>query len=214
MAKAVTTPAGGRILISFVADMSGSMYNLADEVRGTINGLVKDQIDQPGEAFFTLTVFDTEVETPFNAVPVQEMPEISEATYMPRGMTALLDAIGKTVRETESAVKRLNPDQVLFMVMTDGQENSSKEWKRDQIVKLLEEKQSDKKDPWQVVFTGADIDVWDDASKMGVNSIGNTMAFAKSGEGMLTISGCMVESTRAFRSAGVKSSANYFVNND
>lgn len=202
---------GGRILISFVADMSGSMASLADDVRGTINGFVEDQIDQPGEAFFTLTVFDTVVETPFDAVPVADMPEITDAEYRPRGMTALLDAIGQTVRTTEDAIAELNPDQVLFVVMTDGHENSSREWKKNQIVELLREKQEDATDPWQVVFTGADIDVWGEASALGFGSVGNTLAFDKSFEGMLTVSGALVQSTKLYRAAGIKSSANYFV---
>ena len=201
---------GGRILISFIADMSGSMTGLTDDVRGTINGFVADQIDQPGEAFFTLTVFDTVVETPFDAVPVEEMPEVTTEHYKPRGLTALLDAIGQTVRSTEEAVAELNPDQVLFVVMTDGHENASKEWKKDQIVELLREKQEHETDPWQVVFTGADIDVWGEASDLGIGSIGNTLAFDKSSAGMVTVSGCLVESTKSYRASGIKASANYF----
>ncbi len=210
MAELAPPTSGGRILISFVADMSGSMYTLAEDVRGTINGFVNKQINQPGEAFFTLTVFDTVVETPFDAVLVQDMPEIGEETYTPRGNTALLDAIGQTVRATEDAVAELNPDQVLFIVMTDGQENSSKEWKKEQIVKLIEEKQNDPEDPWQIVFAGSDIDVWDEAGSLGIGSIGNTMAFEKTTAGMLTVSGALCASTLAYRSAGIKTSTNYF----
>lgn len=210
--------AGGRILISFVADMSGSMQGIAQDVIGTINGLVEDQIDKRGDAFFTLTTFDTVVETPFDAIPVQDMPKIGAETYTPRGMTALLDAIGQTVRATEVSAERLNPDQVLFMIMTDGYENSSKEWGKNQVSKLLEEKQDDPDFPWQVVFMGGDLgtaeEVWGQANGLSVSGTLNSFSFDKSAAGMITVSGAAVAATANYRASGIQKSDYYFQDDD
>ncbi len=218
MAEIAPPAAGGRILISFIADMSGSMQCIASDVIGTINGLVKDQIDKPGEAFFTLTTFDTVVETPFVAVPVEDMPEIGTETYAPRGWTALLDAIGRTVRATEDVVEDLDPDQVLFMIMTDGYENASKEWNREQVSKLLEEKQDDPEFPWQVAFMGGDLgtaeQVWGQANQLSVSGTLNSLAFDKSAAGMVTASGCAVAATANYRASGIQKSDSYFQTDD
>lgn len=201
----------GRILISLIADMSGSMQPLADDVRGTINGFVQDQIDQPGEAFFTLTLFDTVVEVPFVATPVANVPAITEDIYRPRGGTALLDAVGKTIRATEDVIKTLKPDQVLFVIITDGQENSSKEWKREALSSLIKEKQSDATDPWQFVFTGANIDEWSDAYSLGgATMASNSFGFASSHAGMMTVSGALCSNTKVYRESKTKLVSNYF----
>jgi hypothetical protein len=143
------------------------------------------------------------------------MPEIGEETYKPRGCTALLDAVGKTVRATEDAVAELNPDQVLLIVMTDGQENSSVEWKKEQVAELLAEKQDDPEDPWQIVFAGTDIDVWGIAGSLGIRNLStNSMAFDKSKAGMLTVSGALCASTLAYRFSGMKVTSNYFQNDE
>jgi hypothetical protein len=94
----------GKIAIFFVVDMSGSMWHIAEDTRGTINSFIGDQVGQEGEAFVSLTVFDTIVETPVKAVAAEDFPEITPDIYNPRGSTALLDAVGITIRSAEDVV--------------------------------------------------------------------------------------------------------------
>jgi uncharacterized protein YegL len=201
----------GRILINIVADMSGSMSHLADDTRGTINGFIKDQVDQEGEAFVTLINFDTTVETPFTAILAADAPEITREIYTPRGGTALLDAIGEAIRSTEKVIVNLRPEQVLFVIITDGEENSSREWKLPDVAALIKEKQEDPEDPWQFTFVGANVDEWNDAYRMGgATFASNSLGFEASNAGMLTLSGTMVASTRAYRTSKQKIVTNYF----
>jgi len=117
MAKKAEQPANDAqnrsILINFVLDKSGSMEGVRDATISGFNEFKNDQAREEGNAFFTLTLFDTRFMTVAEAVPVREVPDLDYSTYAPDGMTALYDAIGYTMRITDDFVAANKPDQVL-----------------------------------------------------------------------------------------------------
>ena len=155
----------GRTEIVIVLDRSGSMSSCATDTIGGFNHFIQEQKNAPGEAFLTLTQFDTEYEIVHDCKPIKEIPNLD---FHPRGGTALLDAIGRTVIATKERFKtqRPGPDVVLFVIITDGQENSSKEFKRDAINAMI--KESEATDKWRFIFLGANQDAFAEGGSLGV----------------------------------------------
>jgi len=116
--------------------------------------------------------------------PINEVPELTRETYVPRAGTPLLDAIGRGINDLDQKLALLDdkgkPSGVIFVVITDGQENASKEFRRDQIVKMIKEKQE--KDDWQFVFLSADLETINDALNFGFRDK-SVMSFDKSAGG-------------------------------
>lgn len=91
--------------ITVVLDRSGSMSSIADDIIGGLNEFVARQKGVEGQAHFTLVQFDDEYEVVHFRVPIGEVPTLTRKTYVPRGSTALLDAIGRTVNEVRRAAR-------------------------------------------------------------------------------------------------------------
>lgn len=157
--------------ITLVVDRSGSMESIREDAEGGINALVREQAKEPGEALLTLVQFDTEYEFVHEGVPLQEVPEYHLA---PRGATALLDAVGQAINATGERLAKMaeadRPGLVIFVVATDGLENSSQEFSKPQIKKMIERQQNEYS--WQFTFLGANQDAFDEARQLGVHSAG------------------------------------------
>ena len=157
--------------ITLVVDRSGSMQDIREDAEGGINAFIEEQCKQPGETLLTLLQFDTEYELLHNGRPVADVPKYR---LVPRGMTALLDAVGRAINETGERLSKLpeadRPGLVVFVIMTDGMENSSHEFTKQQIRQLIEEQQSTYS--WQFTFLGADQDAFAEASGMGIHADG------------------------------------------
>ena len=112
--------------ITLVVDRSGSMQDIRSDAEGGVNAFIENQAKEPGEALLTLVQFDTEFEFLHTGVPIKDVPRYS---LVPRGSTALLDAVGRAINETGERISKLaeaeRPALVVFVVMTDGLENSS-----------------------------------------------------------------------------------------
>lgn len=168
--------------ISIILDRTGSMESIRDDTIGGFNTFLKDQKEQPSTATLTLVQFDTQ--DPYEVIhrfkPIQEVPELTRETYVPRASTPLLDAIGRGINDIEKSIADIKeenrPSKVVVVVITDGQENSSLEFRKDQIVKMVKEKTE--KDNWQFVFLSADLDAFMDAGAMGIMDH-KRMMFAK-----------------------------------
>lgn len=156
----------GSILINFVLDKSGSMEAIRSATISGFNEFKNDQTRESGEALLTLTLFDTGFRTVCEAVPLREVPDLDLQSYQPGGMTALYDAIGYTMRIADEYVAAHNPHQVLFVIMTDGEENSSREFSRDRIFRMIEERRA--RAEYEFVYLGANQDSYRVASSMGV----------------------------------------------
>lgn len=186
-----------------IVDRSGSMGGIAADMIGGINGLFKEQAKLPGECVVDYVQFDTEYELVFEDTPVAD----AEAVLLPRGGTALLDAMGKAVTDLGTKLRNLDesdrPGKVLVVVVTDGYENSSREWTKS-AVKSLVEQQRDKYQ-WEFVFLGANMDAVAEAATFGIPA-GSTLTYAASAAGtgaMTTSLNTYVGTTRASKGSAV-----------
>ncbi len=156
--------------ITLVVDRSGSMREIQSDAEGGVNAFIEKQAAEPGEALLTLLQFDTEYEFVHKGVPIGQVPKYELA---PRGMTALLDAVGRAINETgERLAKMPEPDRpglVIFVIMTDGLENSSREFTKSQIKEMIQEQQS--KYNWHFTFLGADQDAFAEARVIGIDGV-------------------------------------------
>jgi Mg-chelatase subunit ChlD len=168
--------------ISIILDRTGSMENIRDDTIGGFNTFLKDQKSQADIATLTLVQFDTydpyEVIHKFESI--QEIPELTRETFVPRAGTPLLDAIGRGINDLEQSLSQMKESQrplkVVFLIITDGQENSSREFRKEQIAKMIQQKQE--QDKWQFVFLSADLNAINDAQEYGI-SRKSSMAFDK-----------------------------------
>jgi von Willebrand factor type A domain-containing protein len=157
--------------IILVVDRSGSMASVKEDAEGGVNAFIAKQAEEPGEALVTLLQFDTEYEFQYQGVPIHKAPRYE---LNPRGMTALLDAVGRAINETGERLAKMaeqdRPSLVVFVVMTDGQENSSQEFTKSQLKKMIERQQ--KEFNWHFTFLGANQDAFAEAGGMGINAAG------------------------------------------
>jgi len=154
-----------------VIDRSGSMESIRADAEGGINTFIQSQQKGAGEALFTLVQFDTEYEFVHRGVAIGEVPRYS---LVPRGSTALLDAVGRAINETGSRLAALpepeRPGLVVFVIVTDGHENSSKEFTRDKIRQMIEHQQSVYQ--WQFTFLAANQDAFAEGATLGIDPAG------------------------------------------
>jgi Mg-chelatase subunit ChlD len=154
--------------IVLVVDRSGSMDSCRTDAEGGINNFIEEQKKVAGEANLTLGHFDTDYEFVHNGVRIGE---VGHYTLVPRGWTALLDAVGRAIVEVGSRLEKMDekdrPGCVVFVIVTDGHENSSKEFTRDQVRQKITE-QRDKYN-WQFIFLGADESAFDEGKAMGIS---------------------------------------------
>ena len=150
--------------IVVILDRSGSMQQGRDDHEGGLQSFVQDQETLPGDVRLTLIQFDTvdPCEILYDGVPIAEVKDIR---LIPRGGTPLLDAVGLAIAHVAERLKDASPDQVVVMIITDGQENASREYKRDQIQKMIAEYESR---GWKFLYLGADVDAFEEAQGLAI----------------------------------------------
>ena len=155
-----------RTLLVFLLDRSGSMQSIKSDVEGGFAAFIDEQRQAPGDCAATLAQFDTEYELVYDRVPVGEVPALN---LQPRGSTALLDAMGKLITDTaaqlDAAPEAERPGTVIVAIMTDGYENSSREWTHPAIKSLVEQQT---KHGWEFLYMGADQDAIEVGASLGV----------------------------------------------
>jgi hypothetical protein len=176
-------PEDRSILINFVLDKSGSMEAIRGATISGFNEFKSDQAREAGKALMTLTLFDTRFDTVATAVPIGDVLDLTLESYEPDGCTALYDAVGHTMRITDDYVAKNHPDQVLFVIMTDGQENSSREFGRDKIFRLIEARQRDA--GYEFVYLGANQDSYLTGQEMGIRA-GRMLDYDATPDGAMT----------------------------
>lgn len=171
--------------ILVITDRSGSMSSIAPDVIGGFNRFLKDQKAQPGEALITYTQFDTNYEVVYTARPISEAPDLNHSTFVPRGGTALFDAIGRTLNQQGERIAREKwAELVVVCIITDGEENSSREFTRERIQEMVKHAEAN---GWQFLFLAANQDAFTAAQSFGstakyagnfqTNSAGVAMAY-------------------------------------
>lgn len=155
-----------KMLVNIILDKSGSMYSATNDTIGGFNQYInKLKEDKDVEYTTSLTMFDTVFDIRYVNKPVNDVPLLDTKTYVASGNTALLDAVGKTIQE----ISDNDPKQkILVVIMTDGEENSSREFKWEDIQKLIKEK--DGKENWTFIYLGAMADAWDKGNRFGFSA--------------------------------------------
>lgn len=195
--------------ITLVVDRSGSMESCRDDAEGGINSFIKEQKEVEGEANLTLVQFDNEYEFVYNGVPIKDVGKYS---LVPRNMTALLDAVGKAINETGERLSKMEeqdrPGCVIFVIVTDGHENSSKEFNKQQVKEMIERQQSQYN--WQFTFLGADATSFDEAKSLGV-CVNNIAIYNKTNKSGMAynVASSKVSNMRCANLAGKTSDLSY-----
>jgi hypothetical protein len=168
--------------ITLVVDRSGSMASIAEESRNGLRVFLDDQRKVEGECAVSLVLFDQMIERPFTAKPVSEVMSIP---LEPRGATALLDAIGSTIEATGARLAAMpeaeRPGRVIFVIMTDGYENASRDFDKIKVLDLITRQRETYK--WDFVFLGANQDAIATASGIGI-AVGHAVSYAASAGGV------------------------------
>ena len=200
-------------LITVILDESGSMSSVAEQTIAAFNMFVQEQREassKVGKGFLTLTKFDApEIKTVYSSRPLEEVPLLDRYTYSPRGGTNLFDAIGLSIANVNSALSSLKEEQrpgVLTLIMTDGYENSSVNFKSDEIKNLV---RSAENSDWTFTFLGANIDAFNAGSAIGM-TMHNTASYntANMAETFHAVS-AMATTVRGAKMAGVDTQTIY-----
>jgi uncharacterized protein YegL len=158
--------------ISIVLDSSSSMYSYADATREGLNSFIDEQKKLGKEATVSLVQFNSTVREQYSFQNLQKVPRLNQDNYIPSGMTALLDAIGYTINTTGEKLaalpEELRPNKVLIVIQTDGQENNSGKFDRQQIFDMITHQKE--KYLWDFLFLGANQDAIAIAADYGINS--------------------------------------------
>jgi hypothetical protein len=172
--------------IVVLLDRSGSMESIAPDVIGGYNRFIAEQRDNGTDAKVTLVQFDSTDphEVVHEASPISEVPRLTEKNFIPRASTPLLDATGRLIakiRERQALDSRRpeEKDEIVFVTITDGEENNSREFTLSQTREMIA---NCEKDGWTFVFLSAGLDAYGEAHGMGLNT-GKTRAFRATKDG-------------------------------
>lgn len=190
--------------ISIILDRSGSMESIRNDTIGGFNAFLEAQKKESGEATLTLVQFDSQepYEVIYDFKAVKDIPELTRERYVPRGGTPLLDALGRGINDLEKKISDIpedeRPSKIVMVIVTDGQENSSLEFKREQIVKMIKEHKE--KDNWQFVFLSSDLDSMADAHAYGIDA-DSSKKFKKDETGTKEVWDSLTDSVKIYRVA-------------
>ncbi len=155
----------------FILDKSGSMSGLEKDTIGGYNSMLEQQKNLDGECVITTVLFDNHYELLHDRIDIRAVAPITEKEYRVGGSTALLDAIGKTIHKIGNVQKNTADDfraeKVMFVIITDGEENSSREYSSDMVKKMISRQKE--RYGWEFIFLGANIDAVETASRFGID---------------------------------------------
>ena len=183
----------------FILDKSGSMSGLEKDTIGGYNSLLKKQKKIKGECRITTVLFDNNYELLHDRIDLEAIKPLTEKDYEVGGSTALLDAVGMTINKLiaveNNTAKKYQAGKVLFVIITDGMENSSKEYSREKVRDLIEQQ---KKAGWEFIFLGANIDAVQAAGTIGIKP-DRAQNYQATGSGVKTNYSRMSETVSDFR---------------
>ena len=154
----------------FILDRSGSMAGLEADTLGGFNSLIEKQKKQEGTCYVTTVLFDNESETVHDRLSLASVPAMTDKDYSVGGCTALLDALGGTIKHIADIHRYARPEDVpehtLFVITTDGMENASRRYGAARVKRMIEHEKE--KYGWEFLFLAADIDAVGTASRYGI----------------------------------------------
>jgi uncharacterized protein YegL len=181
-----------------ITDRSGSMASIKNDVIGGFNSFLADQKTVPGEARMTFAQFDNQYELVYQAKDLADAPSLTAETFTPRGATSLMDAIGLTMNaQGERIAKEKWADKVIVCIITDGGENSSREFTQPQIKTMIEHAQ---KNEWSFIFLAANQDAFAVGAGYGISGA-TTANFTASAAGTAQAYASTSSMTRSIRTA-------------
>jgi uncharacterized protein YegL len=188
------------VRILFVLDRSGSMSSIKEETIGGFNAFIAEQKSIPGKALLSLVQFDNQYLVVHDNVPLQDVPDLDGKTFVPRGMTALYDAIGITINHYKE--EKVPKTKTILAILTDGGENSSKEYSHAMAQGMIEAVQNEL--GWDVLFIGANIDAKAVGGSLGIKA-SNTASFDYTSKG----AGDAI-SAMSFATSSIRGMSNYY----
>ena len=194
--------------IIFVIDESGSMQHLKSDTIGGFNGFIESQKALDGKATLTTVLFDSTWRILHDGVDIHEVQSMTSSNYTPGGMTAMLDAIGETINRVQDRHDELGeekPENVLFVITTDGEENSSRKFTKSQIEKMI--KHQTNGHGWKFMFLGANMDAFKEASSIGISSDWSTN-YTYTSKGVYDAYTTLSNATCSMRTVGLDSDFN------
>ena len=192
----------------FILDRSGSMSGLETDTIGGFNATIEKQKKLDGKAYVTTVLFDNVSETIHDRVPLEEIGKMTNKEYYVRGSTALLDAVGLTIKHIENIHKYIRkedvPEHTVFVITTDGYENASQKFDSKTVKDMVKEKTD--KCGWEFIFLGANIDAVHTASGLGIKA-DNAATFTASSAGVASTYDAMDEAMCCVRGGAPMSAA-------
>lgn len=156
----------------FILDRSGSMAGLEQDTIGGFNSMLERQKKEAGEALVSTVLFDNESVVIHDRLPLDRVQPLTEREYFTRGCTALLDAVGMSIRHIGNVHKYARredvPEKTMFIITTDGYENASRRYDYERVRRMIEHEK--RKYGWEFLFLGANIDAAKEAARFGINA--------------------------------------------
>ena len=202
--------------IVLVLDKSGSMSSIKKDTIGSTNEFIKGQKQEDGEANMSLVLFDTTYNLMYQSINIQSAAELNESTYVPNGGTSLYDSVGLSMKMMKKRIEELpeeeRPEKVIFAILTDGEENSSRIVNNEGIRKYTKEKIFEKvtkhqeDDGWVFIYLGANQDAMQVGHEMGVYA-NNTVSYEANTRGMTATMDSVNKFTKSYRKSTLSSQA-------
>lgn len=189
-----------------VLDRSGSMSSISDAtIKGYNEYLGQLRKEAKGEVAWNLTLFDDRIEEPVVDTPIAEVELLSNKTFVPRGSTALIDAVCRTIKDHQSEVPK--NEKAIMVIITDGYENASREYSTERLKELVKELEAKKN--WTLTYLGANQDAWSVAQDLGF-SRGNVNSYHATDLGVKGAFAAMSVSTSGLANSGSMRASNFY----
>ena len=192
-----------KVEVVFIMDRSGSMAGLEADTIGGFNSMLEKQKKEPGEVMWSTVLFDHVSEVVHDRLPIGKVEELDEETYYVRGSTALLDAVGGAIHHIGNIHKYAReedrPDKTVFVITTDGMENSSMIYDYRKVKRMIKRQQE--RFGWEFIFLGANMDAVDVAGRIGISEK-RAARFHNDGAGIALNFSAVSETIAGVRSKG------------
>jgi len=194
-----------------ILDRSGSMSSIIDDAIGGFNTFLENQKSIKGLANMSIMLFDTQFDIITDKLKIQDVLPFTKKPYVPRGGTSLYDAIGKTIdgeiENLSTLPKKERPEKTLCVILTDGEENSSREYHKEKINKMINDMRENFN--WEFLFLAANQDACLTAEGLGISK-GNSLDFSATADGVQVAYTSMSNATTMYRTKSSKSYDNLF----
>jgi uncharacterized protein YegL len=189
-----------KTLICLILDRSGSMGGREDDVIGGVNSFIAEQKKLPHPALISFVRFDSEAIERFRPVAdLQACQPLTRDEFQPRGGTPLLDAVGVTIAKLDEDWQAAQPDRAIVVIVTDGHENASREYRKARVRKMIEERQASGR--WSFLYFGANVDAFAEAGELGILGA-NSASYTSSRRGTGSLYSSLSRNVGEMRSSG------------